>query len=368
MYADRITRIQTALEGSPFDAIALIPGTNLLYLTGLNFHLMERPVVALFAPNAVPRFILPELEQDKLSGCMFEHQAFAYSEDAESRITAFRKGFACFKAPAPKIGVEPFRMRYYEINVLKQVLPGIQLSSADGLLSSLRLLKNTAEIDAMQRAAQVAEKALLETLALIKPGVTETAFESELTLQLIRAGSDSETAFSPIVASGPNSALPHATPTTRAFTPGDLVIVDWGARVDGYISDISRTFAFAEPDPELEQIHAIVHAANAAGREQVRPGNTCAAPDDAARAVIESAGYGKYFMHRTGHGIGMEAHEPPYILAGNTRIQEAGMTFTIEPGIYLKGKGGVRIEDDVVVTVDGHRCLTTLPRELKVIP
>ena len=368
MYADRIARFQPALERSPFDAIALIPGTNLLYLTGLNFHLMERPVVALFTSNAVPRFILPELEQDKLSSCTFEHEAFAYSEDAESRIAAFKKAFAGFAEPAPKIGVEPFRMRFYEMDVLKQVRPGIQLSSADELLSSLRLLKNTAEINAMQRAAQVAEKALLETLALVRQGITEKEFESELTLQLFRAGSDSETAFSPIVASGPNSALPHATPTTRAFTPGDLVIVDWGARVDGYISDISRTFAIGEVDPELEKIHSIVHAANAAGREQVRPGNTCAAPDDAARAVIEAAGYGKYFMHRTGHGIGMEAHEPPYILAGNSRIQEAGMSFTIEPGIYLKGKGGVRIEDDVVVTVDGHRCLTTLPRELKAIP
>lgn len=367
MYADRIARFQTSLKDSPLDAVALIPGKNLLYLTGMHFHLMERPVVVIFTADEAPLFILPELEQAKLGEASFDLTPYPYGEDVESRARAFSQACAAFQQPDLSLGVEPYSMRFFELNLLKAACPGLDAVSADALLSGLRLLKQKDEIDAMQRAAQVAEHALLETLAFAKVGMTEKEFEAELTMQLFRAGSDSETAFSPIVASGPNSALPHATPTTRAFTPGDLIIVDWGARVDGYISDISRTFAVGDIDPELEKIHRLVQAANAAGREQVRPGNTCAAPDDAARAVIEEAGYGPYFMHRTGHGIGLDAHEPPYILAGNTRIQEPGMSFTVEPGVYLVGKGGVRVEDDMVVTNDGHLCLTSLPRELKVI-
>lgn len=367
MYADRIARFQASLKESPLDAIALIPGTNLLYLTGMHFHLMERPVVVILTAEDAPLFILPELEQAKLDSATFDLTPFTYGEDAESRARAFNQACAGFRRETFTLGVEPYSMRFFELNLLTAALPGLETLSADTLLSGLRLLKQQNEIDAMQRAVHVAEQALLETLAVARVGMTEKDFEAELTMQLFRAGSDSETAFSPIVASGPNSALPHATPTTRAFSPGDLVIVDWGARVDGYISDISRTFAVGDLDPELEKIHTIVQQANAAGREQVRPGNTCGAPDDAARTVIEKAGYGKYFMHRTGHGIGLDAHEPPYILAGNARIQAPGMSFTIEPGIYLAERGGVRVEDDMVVTENGHLCLTSLSRKVEVI-
>lgn len=142
------------------------------------------------------------------------------------------------------------------------------------------------------------------------------------------------------------------------------MIVDFGVVVDGYVSDLTRTFALGEPDPEWREIYEVVREANAAGRAAVRPGIPAEAVDRAARAVIEAAGYGRYFTHRTGHGLGLEVHEPPSIVAGNTTPLEPGMTFTIEPGIYLPGKGGVRIEDDVVVTESGGESLTTFPREL----
>jgi Xaa-Pro dipeptidase len=198
-------------------------------------------------------------------------------------------------------------------------------------------------------------------------GMTERELASELTLQLLRAGSQPEMPFSPIVASGPNSALPHATPTERALKPGDLLILDWGATADGYISDITRTFAVGEIDAELAKIHSIVQQSNASGRDAIRPDITAQDIDRVSRAVIEAAGYGQYFIHRTGHGIGLEAHEPPYLRESNTLPLAPGMTVTIEPGIYLPDRGGIRVEDDLLVTDTGGESLSTYNREIEVI-
>ena len=183
----------------------------------------------------------------------------------------------------------------------------------------------------------------------------------------MRGGSQPELPFAPIVSSGPNSANPHVSPGERRLQPGDLLVVDWGARVDGYISDLTRTFAIGEVEAGYRKIHQIVREANAAGRAAGKPGVPCAAVDQAARAVIEKAGYGQYFTHRTGHGIGLEAHEEPYLRSDNTQLLEPGMTYTVEPGIYLPGRNGVRIEDNMVITENGAECLGDMPRELQAI-
>jgi Xaa-Pro dipeptidase len=224
--------------------------------------------------------------------------------------------------------------------------------------------KDTSEISAMRKAVEIAQRALEKTIPSIQIGITERELASELTLQILRAGSDAEIPFSPIVASGPNSANPHAVPGGRTLEPGDLLIIDWGASYGGYISDITRTFSIGNIDPELEKIFNIVLEANEAGRSASQPGIKAGEIDQAARAVIESAGYGEYFTHRTGHGIGMEGHEEPYIYSGNELELQPGMTFTVEPGIYLPGRGGVRIEDDVLITEDSAESLTSLPREM----
>lgn len=194
--------------------------------------------------------------------------------------------------------------------------------------------------------------------------MTEKATANELIVQLLRAGSDPHLPFSPIVAFGENSANPHAVPTDRILQAGDLVLIDWGAGFEGYFSDITRTFTFGEVDSELMRVGDIVLEANQAARKAGTPGLDAGVIDRAARSVIEGAGYGEAFIHRTGHGLGMEAHEAPYIFAGNDLILAPGMTFTIEPGIYLTGKGGVRIEDDVVMTEKGLASLTDMPREV----
>ncbi|MFQ5923270.1 MAG: M24 family metallopeptidase, partial [Anaerolineales bacterium] len=251
--------------------------------------------------------------------------------------------------------------------MLQLAVPRASFISSDGAISALRIRKDEAEIASMQRAVEIAEAALEETLPLIRVNMTERELASELSLQLLRAGSEPDTPFSPIVASGPNSALGHATPSNRAFAPGDSLVLDWGATHEGYVSDITRTYFVAEAVDEFSQIHEIVQRANAAGRAAVHPGANCGSVDLAARCEIDSAGYGEYFVHRTGHGLGLEGHEPPYIREGEDTILESGMTFTVEPGIYLPGRGGVRVEDNIAVTKESGLCLTTLPREAQVV-
>jgi Xaa-Pro dipeptidase len=365
MYPDRITRLQQAMLEHEIDAVALNPGPTLVYLTGLSFHLMERPVLAIFSANADPILIAPDLERAKAESTSFDLQLYSYDESASSRAETFQA--ACQSIQGLRVGVEPLRMRVMELRLLEEHSANTAFVSAESILDSLRVIKTQDEIEIMRKAVLAAEDALKATIPLIRIGMTESELEAELTMQLLRAGSVSDFPFDPIVASGPNSALPHATPTERNLQTGELLILDWGARLNGYISDITRTFALGEIDEELKTIYEVVRTANQAGREAVRPGAQCGEIDQAARNVIEEAGYGEYFIHRTGHGIGMEAHEPPYIRGDNLRVLEPGMTFTVEPGIYLPGRGGVRIEDDMLVTSEGVESLTTYSRQLEVI-
>lgn len=219
----------------------------------------------------------------------------------------------------------------------------------------------------MRRAVKIAQDGLEAVIPFIRIGMTERELASELMLQLLKFGSDSDIPFAPIVSAGPNSANPHASPTERKLQAGDLLVVDWGAAYDGYISDLTRTFAVGEVDDECEKIHKIVQESNAAGRAASRPGIPCANVDMAARGVIEKSGYGKYFTHRTGHGIGMEGHEDPYMRGDNMQLLEPGMAFTVEPGIYLPGRNGVRIEDNLVITESGADSLSDMPREIRVV-
>ena len=359
---ERLTSLRPLLRQAGLDALALNPGPTLTYLTGLHFHLMERPIVGLFTAQGQAALVLPHLEQDKLTGTGF--LAFPYGEDPATWGKAFRRALDALGLTAARIGVEPTRLRVLELRYLEEAAPQAQFPSGAEVVAQLRLRKDEAEIEAMRRAVVIAEDAFRAALAAFRVGMTERELAAEIVVQLLRHGSEPELPFQPIVAAGPNGANPHATPTDRPLRPGDVVIVDWGANYRGYFSDLTRTLAVGEVDPELEQVAAIVARANAAGREVVRPGLPASEVDAAARQVIAQAGYGAYFIHRTGHGLGLEVHEPPYLYAENTQPLAVGMTFTVEPGIYLPGRGGVRIEDDVVVIPAGGETLSTLPRGL----
>jgi Xaa-Pro dipeptidase len=367
MYKARFNSLTQLLDKQNLDAVVLLPGSNLQYLTGLSFHLMERPILLIIAPGHKPVLIAPNLERDKAETSSLEVELFTYQEDQPSREAAFKKAFARLGDGAKRVGVEPLGMRFHELSMLRSLVADWDFVSAGIALTDMRIHKNEAEVELMRQAVAVAEKALLETLPQIRVGMTERDLASELILQLIRAGSEPNLPFDPIVASGPNSALPHATPSSRKLQPGDLLILDWGARIGGYISDLTRTFAIRELEPELETVHLIVQQANDAGRDAVMPGATCGSVDTAARQVINLAGYGEYFIHRTGHGIGLEVHETPYIVADNQSQLGLGMTFTVEPGIYIPGRGGVRVEDNMVVTEKGGESLSRFDRTLEII-
>jgi Xaa-Pro dipeptidase len=360
----RQAKLKTILQSTGLDSLILNAGPSLSYLTGLHFHLSERPVLVIFLQDRAPLIVLPELEQEKLKNLTFEIEPFLYGENPQQWSTVFQQAVQNAKLGGKRNGVEPRQLRVLEFQLLLNVVSATDFIPADDCVSKLRMYKEESELAAMRKAVKIAEQALSATLPHINIGMSERELATELTLQLFRAGCDPQLAFSPIVSSGPNSANPHATPSDRRLTSGDLLVIDWGACYEGYLSDITRTFGIGKIEPEFVQISKVVLEANLAGRKSARPGIAAGIIDKAARAVIESAGYGKFFTHRTGHGLGMEGHEEPYIRADNPLLLEPGMTFTIEPGIYLPGQNGVRIEDDIVITDTGAESLTSLPREV----
>jgi Xaa-Pro dipeptidase len=364
LYSARHQKLYQSMQQAGLEGMAINAGPTLTYLTGLNFHLMERPVVAFFRPGDAPIIVLPELETGKLSKLPFKTNHFPYGEDPAKWTDTFRQALASGGWIGKKIGLEPRRFRVLELRHVEAAMREAEFVSGEAVIAQLRMQKDPSEVSAMRQAVQIAERALEATIPAIEIGKTERELAAELTLQIMRAGSDPELPFTPIVASGQNSANPHAVPGGRTLEPGDLLIIDWGASYNGYLSDITRTFAIGKLEPELEKIFQTVLEANEAGRAASLPGTAAGEVDQAARSVIARAGYGEYFTHRTGHGIGMEAHEEPYIHSGNKLALEPGMTYTVEPGIYLPGRGGVRIEDDVLVKQDGAESLTTLPREI----
>jgi Xaa-Pro dipeptidase len=360
---ERIEQLLPVAEAMGLDALALVPGPNLFYTSHLSFFLSERPIVALLPVDAAPVVVLPELEAGKAAAEGYE--TFTYT-DEEGYTLAFHEACASLELAEARVGVEALRMRVLEAHILERFAPGVELVPVDEIYAEKRMTKTVAELNAMRRAVEVAERAFLEWITFLRVGMTEREAAARLVGALLGGGADG-LAFDPIVASGPNGALPHAVPGERVFQAGDWIVVDWGARVEGYCSDLTRAVVIGTPGEQMARLHRIVVEANAAGRDAVLPGAEAESVDAAARRVIQSYGYGAQFFHRTGHGLGLEEHEPPYIVRGNLRTLAPGMTFTVEPGIYVEGLGGVRIEDDVVVTDAGVETLTSLTREPFVI-
>ena len=361
---DRIEALADQLLQRGLDWVALNPGPSLRYLTGLSFHLMERPVVVLVGSNRRLKVILPELELAKVADLPFEAEIHTFGDDPATWQRIYDTALQDISAIPLRVGVEPTQLRFLELDLLRKALPNADFVDGSAALAELRMRKGVEELNAIRQAAIIAQNALLNTLETVKPGQSELQISAELMVQLFRAGSEAELPFAPIVSTGPNTANPHASPTDRVLQEGEMLLIDWGASFGGYFSDITRTFFCGDPNDEMKQIADLVERANAAARLGGRRGMVAGEVDKLARDIITEGGYGEYFTHRTGHGLGMEAHEAPYIFQGNPLILEPGMVFTIEPGIYLPGKYGVRIEDDMVVEAEGLRSLTDLPRKV----
>ena len=362
MIGKRLQGLRQQQAAHNLDYVAVMPGANLRYLTGLNLSLFERPIVFFFPREGRPASILPALEAPRIEADLpFEAELFVYS-DEEGHQPAFERAGRALNLAGKRLGVEFLNMRVLELKQLEQYAPGCQILDAGGVVSELRMTKDAEEVEHMHQAIRITEQALREVADLIQPGRTDLEIVAELKIAFLQAGAQGMS-FEPIVGVGPDSASSHVVPSGRAIEPGDLIVIDCGVTYQGYAADITRTFAASPVAPELKRVYEIVKEANAAGRAAVRPGVPAQEVDRAARQVIAQAGYGEYFVHRTGHGLGLEVHEPPYIVEGNEELLQPGMTFTIEPGIYLPGQGGVRIEDDVLVIPQGAETLTTFPRD-----
>jgi len=365
MHKSRLEALQQLAKLNGVACVALMPGANLHYFTSLNMHLSERPSVAFVPIQGSLAVLMPGLEAPAARTHLpKDTRLFTYS-DEEGHEHAFHQMAEALALDGQAIGVEYLAMRMLEMRRIEQAFAGSRLLATEPWLPELRMSKDQAEITHMRRAAEIAERAMQRLLdqGSIRVGRTEQEVAADLQVAVLREGGQG-LAFTPIIVAGPNSASPHAGPSDRPMQDGELVVIDWGAVYKGYRSDITRTFVLGAPSAEVERIYDAVLAANQAGRMAIRAGTTAQSVDQAARRSIGLAGYDEFFIHRTGHGLGLETHEPPYIVEGNLEILKLGMTFTVEPGIYVPGLGGVRIEDDVAVSEDGCETLTTLPREL----
>ncbi len=346
------------------DAVAIVPGANMLYFTGLDLHLSERPIIALLTPDGNFSIIIPELEVSQLQARPdLEARAFAWS-DTDGYEGAFAAAVKALDLTDGTLGIDGFTMRVSEWLTFQSQAPNLKVKAVERDLIDIRARKMPDEIEYIWEAIHLSETALENLLAWVQPGMTERQIAARLSEELTAQGSQGS-AFGPLVQTGPNSALPHGRVTDRPLGANEFLLIDFGGMVGGYPADITRTFCLGQPTAQMQAMFDVVLTANRAAVAATRPGVAMSDIDKAARDVIEAAGYGEYFFHRTGHGLGLDIHEPiPQIAAGVTDRLEPGMCFTIEPGVYVPEVGGVRIEDNVVVTDTGVEMLTRFPRTL----
>jgi Xaa-Pro aminopeptidase len=358
-YASRRTRLREMCAQQQIDVLAVAPGPNMSYLLGYHPHIDERPCYLLLAKDG-EMLIVPELNADEVRAHVDLPMA-SYS-DAEGPSAALEGAVRALGLEVAQHAMVEESMRYDFVRHLEQVMPQATFRTSEPVLALARMCKDDEELAAIRHNAAMADRVMARVLASLRPGMTE----SEVALlvgELFRQEGADRTNFA-IIGSGPNSAFPHHASGSRRLAPGDAVVVDIGAHAAGYNSDITRMAYLGEPDPTYRAVHATVEAAVQAALGVIRPGVPAREVDRAARAVIAEAGYGPYFTHRVGHGLGVTGHEPPFLTAANDLSLEVGMTFSVEPGIYLPGRFGVRLEEIVVVTADGPEVLSRLSREV----
>ncbi|MBT9134141.1 MAG: putative peptidase [Firmicutes bacterium] len=362
MQSNRIETLAENLRGRNICAAAVLPSAGLFYLTGMAASLSERPLLFVFPAAGEVSAVCPAFEAERVRRDSGVHNLFTYT-DEENAGAGFER-LARHIGKINLLAMEFQAARVLEYKLLQDSCGVKQLTDLRPILSLQRMRKEPAEINKLQQAAQMADAAMAVVEQKLALGVTELQIaEAAENFVKTRGGRMS---FVSIIA-GERTALPHASTSTRPLRAGDAVVADLGCLVDGYTSDITRTFLLGDASAELLKIGAVVFEANRLAREAVGVDVEAGHIDSVARSCISLAGYGQFFTHRTGHGLGLEVHEEPYIVGGSLEKLQVGHTFTIEPGIYLPGIGGVRIEDDVCVTATGALSLTTYPRAVKVV-
>jgi Xaa-Pro dipeptidase len=347
VYGERRQRARELMSDQGLSAILMEPATDFTYLSGASFGRSERLLALIIPRQGEAVVVAPSFEVERVERAIGTGGRILGWEEHQSpqqlvadALTSIGRG---------RIGIEP-STRYGMVSRLKQAMPDLEFVDATDLFTQLRITKSEPELALIRRAVSITQRAIAATFANLEAGMTERDVASYLSDQMAGDGARG----GGLVQFGPSSALPHGGPGVSALEPGTPVLIDAGCRVHGYTSDITRMHFYGDTaSSEYRKVFNTVLSAQTAAYEAGRPGMECQELDRIARRIIEEAGYGPYFTHRLGHGMGMDGHEPPYLVEGNSRRLESGMVFTIEPGIYLPGRWGVRIEDDFVVGDDG---------------
>jgi Xaa-Pro aminopeptidase len=356
-YGARLTSVREAMGTAGIDLLAVPPGDDLRWLTGFSPVADERACY-LFVAERDGLFLVPELNAAQSERHI--RQPFVTYSDASGPARALTEAGRQFLSP--RVVAVGDTMRADALLLLQHTWREATYVPGAAILAPLRMRKNAEEIAALRRAAATADAAVRAAADASRAGMTELEVARAADEGFRKAGAPEVMAT--IVAGGPNSAFPHHHSGTRALQAGEPILFDLGSRVDGYCSDITRMAFLGTPSERYREIHGIVADAVAAALEVIRAGTAVSAVDQAARRTIERAGYGEQFVHRTGHGIGLSGHEPPSISQTNELTLEEGMAFSVEPGIYLSGEFGVRLEEIVVVTKTGCEILSRLPRDV----
>ncbi|MEA2582789.1 MAG: hypothetical protein QOF33_874 [Thermomicrobiales bacterium] len=361
VYAERLRRAQAELERQGVDLLLIGPGSDLFYLTGFKAHLSERLNLLGLPRQGQPFLILPVLEAPNAQDRRDLVAIHAWEESQPpSELAARLAGPVDGKTIA--VGDQLWSVFLLR---LQNAMPSARWTPALNVMRALRMQKDAHEVDVMREVSRLTDEAWAEFIEGGPiSGLTETQAMERLQSSMHKRGLAGDFG---ICASGPNSASPHYHTGDRVIQQGDVVIFDWGATLDGYNSDITRTVFVGEPTDEFRRVYEIVSRANQATLEAVKPGVPCERLDQVARTIITEAGYGPQFLHRVGHGLGLDVHEEPYLVSGNHMPLAPGMVFSDEPGIYLEGKFGVRIEDAVVCTEEGGVRLNEASRAVTVM-
>ena len=352
------------MKQNGYDAYVIGPLADLTYLTGMRPLTDERfKALFLLADNRY-FYISPELYYEETRAALGESADFFSWSDSEGFLKAIRQAAGRYPIKNARIAVNSEVSAADMLNMRE--LLSAEFFDGRAIMETVRVVKTQEELEFLRQAARIADTVAAEIVDFIHPGVTERAIKEKITALLSEHGGEGNS-FEPIVAAGPNSSMPHYLKGSRAFTTGDTVVLDFGCLYKDYCSDISRTVFVGEVSDEQKKVYEIVYEANLAGEKAVVSGAKAGEVDLAAREVIRRYGYGEYFINRTGHGIGVGEHEAPFIKEGNKQLLEDGMVFSVEPGIYLPGRFGLRIED--IVVVNGSRCeiLNKADKSLRVV-
>jgi len=352
--AARVQRVRSKAKVDGTRAVLVLNLNHIRYLVGFSgsdgaLIISDRDIFLLVDPRYTTQA---------------QYEASAETIEYRDQIEGIAK--TVLRTGANELGFDAAAISFDRYHTLKAKLGGIELVPVTGELESIRCIKDEDEIDLIRKAAAIASSAYVSMLSFVHRGIEERDLALELEYKMRAAGAEA-IAFDTIFASGPNAALPHARPGRRKLAPGDFVVVDYGATFMGYHSDETCTFALGAIDPTQRLVYDVVKQAHDLGISMIRPGIACREVDEAVRRHIEANGFGDYFGHGTGHGVGLEVHEPPRLARNSDAVLEPGMVVTVEPGIYIPGKGGVRIEDLVLVRQHDCEILSQVPKDLRVL-